>query len=174
MAGGRYSCRPTWRLEDYKSVRLEACLTVTDDILSALEQAGKRSTPLYIVRRVEGDELKRQLQCSGTCSNVILSQSDTFVEAQALFAAGPKIARFQRRDGGAKVAAKCLRRSGMIAALLFAPLAPALEERAGLDDRGNPWRISPRRADRHFHGNRLLQTLDRFGRAYGRATRDRS
>jgi len=35
MAGGRYSCRPTWRLEDYKSVRLEACLTVTDDILSA-------------------------------------------------------------------------------------------------------------------------------------------
>ena len=44
----------------------------------------------------------------------------------------------------------------------------------GLDNRRNPWRLSPRRADRHVHRNRLLQTLDRFGRTYGRATRDRS
>ena len=63
----------------------------------------------------------------------------------------------------AKVAAKCLRRSGMIAALLFAPLAPALEERAGLDDAGrsDDATLANEGAD---WGPEVLELLDGFAR----------
>ena len=47
-----------------------------------------------------------------------------------------RLPHLEAGKGGAKVAAKCLRRSGMIAALLSAPLAPAPEECGGLDDAG--------------------------------------